>query len=159
MMRIYLIALLIAGGFFWWHWKNAPDEAERRRLVRNAILYGLLAIIFVLAALGRIHWLGAIFAALFPILKFVFSALLRFSPALAQIYAKRQNSGATDRPSESTMSLEEARQILEVSEGASKDEIQIAYKKQIQKVHPDKGGSAYFASKLNEARDRLLKNL
>ncbi len=158
-MRIYLIALLIAGGFFWWRWKNAPDEAERRRLVRNAILYGLLAVIFVLAAMGRIHWLGAIFAALFPILKFVFAALFRFFPALAQIYAKRQSPNTKEASKASTMSLEEARQVLEVAEGASKDDIQLAYKKQMQKVHPDKGGSAYFATKLNEARDVLIKNL
>ena len=75
-MRIYLIAFLIVVWIVWWKWKNSPDEAARRRLVRNSILYGLIGVIFLLAAMGRIHWLGAAFAALFPILKFVFAAQL-----------------------------------------------------------------------------------
>ena len=57
------------------------------------------------------------------------------------------------------MDLQEARKILEVDEQATENDIQTAYKKQMQKVHPDRGGSEYFATKLNEARDMLLKEL
>lgn len=160
-MRIYFIAALIAIFFLWREYKKAPDDATRRKLLQRNIVYGLIAVIFVLAATGRIHWLGAIFAALFPILKVAFTALLRFFPALASIYAKRQqNSQAPQAPATtSAIGLSEAREILGVPEHASEEEIQLAYKKQIQKVHPDKGGSEYFATKLNEARDLLLKEL
>lgn len=157
-MRIYLIAALIGIFILWRQWKKAPDETARRKLMQRNLLYGLLAVIFVLAATGRIHWLGAVFAALFPILKFVFAALLRFFPALASIYNKRMQSTQTPAAT-SAIGLSEAREILGVSESATEEDIQFAYKKQMQKVHPDKGGSEYFATKLNEARDLLLKEL
>lgn len=137
-----------------------PEGVERRRYLQKIIMWGLIGIIFLLAATGRIHWIGAIFAALFPVLKFVFVWVLRFFPALARIYGARANTGSpsTSTPN-SAMDSAEAREILEVSETATLEEVQIAFKKQMQKVHPDRGGSEYFATKLNEARDILLKEL
>ncbi|MDM8335215.1 J domain-containing protein [Wolbachia pipientis] len=56
------------------------------------------------------------------------------------------------------MSKDEALKILGLKPEASKNEINKAYQNLIKLVHPDKGGSEYFAQKLNAARDRLLKN-
>jgi DnaJ-class molecular chaperone len=50
----------------------------------------------------------------------------------------------------------DAREILEVSANATRDEIINAYKRLIGKVHPDRGGSNYFAKQLNEAKAVLL---
>ncbi len=135
-----------------------PEGLERRRYLQKIIMWGLLGVIFLLAATGRIHWLGAAFAALFPVLKFAFVWLFRFFPALAKIYGAKKSTGNTPVAS-SAMDLAEARQVLGVSESATVEEVQIAFKKQMQKVHPDRGGSEYFATKLNEARDMLLKEL
>jgi len=55
--------------------------------------------------------------------------------------------------------IDEAMRILELAPGAGAEEIKAAHKRLIQKNHPDAGGSEYFASKINEARDLLLKNL
>lgn len=55
------------------------------------------------------------------------------------------------------MSLEEARSILGVREGAAPDEIQAAYTRLMRAVHPDKGGTSGLAAQLNAARDRLLR--
>lgn len=160
-MRIYLIAAVILIWVMWWRLKRAPDEATKRRLIQKYLLYGLIGVIFLLAATGRIHWLGAAFAALIPLLKVVFAALLRFFPTLAAIYARRQSQEHTQAPTAGStqMSTREAREILAVDENATVEDIQIAYKKQMQKVHPDRGGSEYFATKLNEARDLLLKEI
>lgn len=57
----------------------------------------------------------------------------------------------------SGMSEAEARQILEVGLLAGEEEIEEAYRRLMRQFHPDQGGSEYFAKKLNEARDRLLK--
>ncbi len=61
-------------------------------------------------------------------------------------------------PGGSGMSLAEARSILGVSEAAQKPEIDAAYRRLMQRAHPDAGGSAGLAAQLNAARDRLLKS-
>jgi hypothetical protein len=55
------------------------------------------------------------------------------------------------------MSVEEARSILGVGEGASSEEIQAAYTRLMRLAPPDKGGTTGLAAQLNAARDRLLK--
>lgn len=55
------------------------------------------------------------------------------------------------------MSKIQAREILGVPADATKTEINKAYHALVQKVHPDKGGSHYFAQQLNKARDTLTK--
>lgn len=55
------------------------------------------------------------------------------------------------------MSLDEARRILGVGAGATRQEVQEAYTRLMRSVHPDKGGTAGLAAQLNAARDRLLK--
>jgi hypothetical protein len=55
-----------------------------------------------------------------------------------------------------TMDRAEAYQILGLQPGASREDIQSAYRRLIQRVHPDHGGSSYLAARLNQARDVLL---
>ena len=156
-MKIYLIVLILFGLYFWVQIKKAPDEKAKRAIISKTIIYGFILVVFILAALGRIHWLGAILAALLPIVKAILVYGLRFFPLLARIYST-QESPSTPTTSKS-MDLAEARKILDVDATASEEEIQKAYKRQIQKAHPDRGGNEYFASMLNEARDLLISNL
>jgi hypothetical protein len=54
------------------------------------------------------------------------------------------------------MSKEEAYQILGLQPGASVDEIRKAYRMLMKKFHPDQGGTAYLATRINQARETLL---
>lgn len=58
---------------------------------------------------------------------------------------------------ETGMSAARARAVLGVSEAATREEIQAAYKRLMVRVHPDNGGAPGLAAELNAARDRLLK--
>ena len=54
------------------------------------------------------------------------------------------------------MSRQEAYQILGLEPGASRQEIQQAWRRLIKGVHPDHGGSAFLTTKINTAKDVLL---
>ncbi|MEG3124354.1 J domain-containing protein [Sphingomonas sp. GB1N7] len=51
----------------------------------------------------------------------------------------------------------EARSLLGVGEAADAEAIRSAHRRLMSAVHPDRGGSADLASRLNAARDLLLK--
>lgn len=55
------------------------------------------------------------------------------------------------------ISLDEAYATLDLQPGATADEVQAAYVRLMKLVHPDRGGGAGLAARLNAARDRLLK--
>jgi DnaJ-class molecular chaperone len=55
------------------------------------------------------------------------------------------------------MTVEDAREILGVKAGATLDEVRAAYLNLMSKVHPDHGGSSYFAKELNAAKALLME--
>lgn len=57
------------------------------------------------------------------------------------------------------MRAAEARALLGLSEGANLDDIRDAHRRLIAKVHPDAGGSAGLATRVNAARDALIDEL
>jgi hypothetical protein len=89
------------------------------------------------------------------------------SVALLQAYLDRvyedswhEQSGSQSKRQEANadgaMSREEALQILGLTVDASTDDIIEAHRRLIQKLHPDRGGSAYLAARINLAKDILL---
>jgi hypothetical protein len=54
------------------------------------------------------------------------------------------------------MTKEEAYQVLGLQPGASLDEVRQAYRTLMKKLHPDLGGTAYLAARVNQAKEVLL---
>jgi DnaJ homolog subfamily C member 19 len=61
--------------------------------------------------------------------------------------------------SSSPMTVGEAAKVLEVALDANSETINAAHKRLIAKVHPDAGGSAELAARVNQARDILLRRI
>ncbi|MBA3051308.1 MAG: molecular chaperone DnaJ [Alphaproteobacteria bacterium] len=112
---------------------------------------------------GRAQWRVA--ATLFSAVMLGAGALLAFRgawlPAVGLIgaglwltLASRQRTVA---PRAEDMSPAEARSLLGVSAAATPQEINAAWKRLMGRAHPDQGGTEGLASRLNAARDRLLK--
>lgn len=87
----------------------------------------------------------------------------RDSTALLQSYMQQRFGGADsteqaghDATSSSNPSRKEALAILGLEEEATEQDIVAAHRKLMLKMHPDRGGSHYLASKINQARDTLL---
>ena len=53
----------------------------------------------------------------------------------------------------------EARSILQLGDQANAQEVRDAHRRLIARVHPDAGGSADLARRVNAARDTLLEEL
>jgi hypothetical protein len=85
------------------------------------------------------------------------SYLDRRFPAWRQDAQGNTAGGQGRAASSGKMTDEEAYQILGLQPGAGRDEIGRAHRALMKKLHPDQGGSTYLASRVNEAKDTLLR--
>lgn len=74
-----------------------------------------------------------------------------------QSKAQASSGGAPQVQSTDKMTRTEALEILELTGDPSHEKIKATHHKLMMKIHPDQGGSGYFAAKLNQAKDILLK--
>jgi hypothetical protein len=70
--------------------------------------------------------------------------------------AEWRQRGGQPRGPRTDMTRLEALAILGLVEGASEDEIKAAHRRLIVRMHPDAGGSAELAARINRAKDVLL---
>ncbi len=154
---LIILGTLLMFGMIWL--KSVP--AHRRIFAAiKVILLLLVASLVILTITGRIHWIGALIAGAIILSQkygFLLKAALRIIPFL-----KRQNHSDTAGQQESMayrsheMSRDEALKILGLNEGCTDEEIILAHRRLMQKLHPDHGGNTYLAAQLNEARKLLL---
>ncbi|MFB9887702.1 J domain-containing protein [Balneatrix alpica] len=84
------------------------------------------------------------------------------SAALMRQWWHLQHGQAWDQPppgqASSQMDEEQARAILGLGTDWTVEQVEQAYKRLIGRLHPDKGGSDWLASRINEARDWLIQH-
>jgi|GEM_PF-585279 len=69
---------------------------------------------------------------------------------------RNRDPGPRRPPNPGAMTQEEAYQILGLQRGATAEQIRTAHRSLMKRAHPDQGGSAEGAARVNAARDRLL---
>jgi hypothetical protein len=80
----------------------------------------------------------------------------RVHPTWREDMARAEGAARPDAAAAGTMTRAQALDILGLKEGASEDDIRRAHRELMMKVHPDRGGSTFLATKINEAKDVLL---
>ncbi|MBS0235991.1 MAG: hypothetical protein JSS50_01490 [Proteobacteria bacterium] len=105
--------------------------------------------------------MGSLLTGLLFVLRFapnMLANLLMLVPALLHILRQQEKADISSLSATNiAMTVERARQILDVSAGASHEEVSAAFKKMMLKNHPDQGGSRYIAEQLISAKEILLK--
>ncbi|RZK89562.1 MAG: molecular chaperone DnaJ [Methylobacterium sp.] len=73
-----------------------------------------------------------------------------------RVDAERDRDAGPRRPAQpGTMTQDEAYQILGLERGATPEAVRTAHRTLMKRAHPDQGGSAEGAARVNAARDRL----
>ena len=154
-MVILLAAILAAVGFIvltrlLWLSKRPSTSSTVILIAALCLVVGLA----ILAATGRMHWIAAVGAATLPFLRRGMS-LLRFLPIFRSLFGAyqqygRQTGGNGAPNTGSSMSLDEAREILGLGPDPSRDDIIEAHRRLMQKMHPDRGGTEYLAKKISD---------
>ena len=72
---------------------------------------------------------------------------------------QQQSAGSAQPPPrrQSGMTVDEAYQVLGLHPGATEAEIREAHHRLMRSAHPDSGGSDWLATRINQARDVLLR--
>jgi len=158
------IIILLAGlgvALYLWVWIKARYQQQGRPFAIKATLVACALLLIGLAAIGRIHWLGALLASALAGMRFLLPIILKSLPLLAPFLkrakAEQANNNA-DTINSSDMTKNEAFAILGLDTSASEEEIVMAHRRLIQKLHPDTGGNEYLATQLNLAKEVLLKS-
>lgn len=87
----------------------------------------------------------------------LFEAYLdRRLPGWREAFDADEDAGVGGATFTGPMTKEEAYQLLGLEVGATPDEIRAAHKRLMKIAHPDRGGSTYLASRINEAKELLL---
>lgn len=148
-----IAALLLA--YKKWH---SLEEKQRKDSTWKVVLWGVAVLIIALVLAGRAHWLMGVLAALLALAGRVVQ-LAQYVPLFKRMYddvGASQRSDSHSTKTSSIMSKKEAAEILGVDETASAEDVKLAHKRLMQKIHPDRGGTDALAQQINTAKDILL---
>ena len=158
---IFIILALVLSSF---------AKANTQKISKNIrLIIILLSVLFGIALViaGRILLAAPIFLLLLPLIKLksglsLFKALMifRLLSRLRQQGRFSYTSGANFSPGSSSISLDEAYDLLNCKKGDSKEKIKSNYKKLMLRVHPDRVhdvDSTKISQVLTEAKDLIIK--
>lgn len=152
---VILLAIIAVALILWYKLKNAKGEEKKRLLLWTAVS-SAIAILFILAATGKLNWITAAIGGLIAMIPRLLP-LLKYLPLYSRFRQHSQQQGRQRAASDNTlMNREKAYEVLGLKPGATREEIIAAHKRMMNKIHPDKGGSDYLAAEINRAKDVLL---
>lgn len=159
MARLIILIAVLGIALILWHKISRASGEQRKKLVLWTVIGSLIAILGLLAVTGHLNIITAAIAGLIALLPRALP-LLKYLPFVSGLYKKgRQNNQQTQSPpprGRQGMSVEEAIEVLGLKPGYTREEVILAHRRMMQKVHPDRGGSDYLAAQINKAKETLL---
>lgn len=160
-VRLIVVVFVLLGLLYW---ALLPQSMEARQLFRRwAMRLALVGVVLLLLRLG-LPWLAMAGTALLALLRVAAPTLMRMLP-LWLLKKSRFDSAqasttgyANGQNRHTDMTRSRALEVLNLPEGASREEILRAHRELIKRVHPDRGGSSYLAAEVNRARDVLVSD-
>ena len=158
MLPIITVLIIAAAIFFLKKWQKLPEKERKKRVIRLLIWGGAL-IVLALVVTGRAHWLMGVLATLLALAGRL-AQFAQYIPLAKKLFGQTNDGNLNGQSPMATgnMSCQDAADILAINVDASADEIRLAHKKLMQKLHPDRGGSDALASQINLAKEVLLKD-
>lgn len=126
----------------------AANARQVIALALSALILAVTVALFLLALTGRLPAALALLAALWPIGAGLWVRYKRGRTG-------KNRAGPPPAPG-GNLTRAEALAILGLPETADENAIRTAHKTLIMKLHPDQDGSAWLATRINQARDTLL---
>ncbi len=159
---LLIIAIIVTYIWAKRHLARMP-EAQRKSMTKNWLLGGVALLVLVLVMTGRAPWVMGVLAALLAVAGRIVQ-LASFLPMFKKLFGQAPTSGDQQHSSDSGragapqagMSKQHAAEILGVAVDATPEQVKLAHKRLIQKLHPDRGGSDALAKQINKAKDVLL---
>ena len=154
-MSLGILALIFSAlGAGWLLWRLSRSEgigADERNitLLKSVVLLAIVAVLAV-AKLGPLAFMVLVAAGGVMAIETWRSRLIDDDIKLNE---------RVDPARKTSMTVAEAIAVLGVDDEADIETIRSAHRKLISQIHPDKGGTDYLASKINEARDVLAERL
>lgn len=145
MVRVLLVAALLVSVYFLVRWLRHPARSTQTPVI--AVAAGVMVLVLLTVRGGA--------GMAIPLLIVLAPLLVRWLGARSVSSSPPPVGQATD----SSMDRAEAYQVLGLRPESSREEIQAAYRRLMQRAHPDRGGSSDLAARLNQARDVLLESV
>ncbi|ODS25003.1 hypothetical protein AB835_00410 [Candidatus Endobugula sertula] len=157
MLQLAIIVVIIIAFIVIQRIRRKSTEKRLATTIQYA-LYGFLICAIVLVITGKVHWITAAIAGILPLVKWLLTFVIRTLPFL-QTFSQTRTYKQHACTQADTMDLDQALKIFGFDTLPNKMAIVQRHKELIQKNHPDRGGSDFLASQINEAKDILLKSL
>jgi predicted MFS family arabinose efflux permease len=144
-MPLVLVLLLVGVAVYFAGSFGESRGIDRKRVHRVLLNAGVAIAVTLVSIRAGVPWLAL-------------GVVLLWVGLRSHGMAKRNRTGAGESPprGRNRMTADEARAVLGVTATATRAEILSEYRRLMQTVHPDRGGTNYLASRVNEARDVLL---
>jgi|TARA_R110002074_G_scaffold81724_1_gene182978 hypothetical protein len=157
MIRFLILIGIVFGALYLVRWfLTTPAENVAASIRKSLWLLLGLGLIF-LALSGRLNIIFAFIGSAIPLIARHLPNVLRLLGIAKTIKTTQEKPQQPPPPTSQQMSQKEAQDILGLAADATKEQVSEAHKRLMQKLHPDKGGSAHLASQLNQAKATLLK--